>query len=65
MGFLAAHLGHPLQLELLLALDLFELRSELVEALLLVGELALASSQILVLTVEVLLFLEKALFDLL
>src|ERR1700719_325798 len=64
-GFLAGHLRDPLELELLQALVVFELSFQLVESLLLVAELPLPAGEVLVLMVEVLLFLEKTLFDLL
>ena len=64
-GFLPGHVGDPLKLLLLLLIGLFELSLDLVLRLLLIAELALTLAEILGLAVEVLLFLKKALFDLL
>src|SRR5690242_4531305 len=62
---LPGHVGDTLELELLLAIALLELAFGVVERLLLVGELALGAVEVLAFAVEVLLFLKKALFDLL
>src|SRR4029077_12638773 len=65
LGFLARHVGDALELALLLAIALFELCLDVVQRLLLVRELALAAIEVVGLAVEVFLFLEKALFELL
>src|SRR2546430_14792080 len=65
LGFLSRHVGDALKLSFLLAIALLELSLDIVQRLLLVGQVALATVEVLALAVEVLLFLEKTLFDLL
>src|SRR5205807_9029413 len=65
LGFLPRHVGDALELSLLLAIALFELRLDVVQPFLLVRHLALAPVQVLALAVEVFLLLKKTLFDLL
>ena len=65
LSFLSGHLGDPLELELLQAFVVLELSPQLLQPLFLVAELTLAAVEVLALAVEVFLFLEQALFDLL
>src|SRR5713226_9402049 len=65
LSLLPRHVGDALKLLLLLAIGVLELGLDIVQPLLLAAELALPTVEVLALPVEVLLLLEKALFDLL
>src|SRR5439155_26451377 len=65
LSLLSRHVGDALELFLLLAIALLELGLDVVKHLLLVAQLPLTAVEILGLAIEVLLFLEKSLFDLL